>query len=203
MVKAVEAEAEELLREGKLVCLLGGEHTVSVGVARAAAKLFEKPVVLQLDAHCDLRDSYQGTRFSHACTARRMMEACEVVQVGPRSLSEEEDIFRREREVVTFFADEWSSTKVAECVRGKDVFFDLDLDCLDPSVMPAVGTPEPGGLSYGQVVELARLVAKNARVVAVSAVELAPVPGLVFPQFTAARLCYKLVSLALASRGGS
>ena len=201
VVNAVEAEAEELLREGKLLCLLGGEHTVSIGIARAAAKVFQEPVVLQLDAHCDLRDSYQGTPFSHACTARRMMDACELVQAGQRSLSEEEQSFRRRKAVATFFAgEEWRPEDVAESVRGRDVFFDVDLDCLDPSEMPAVGTPEPGGLSYGEVVELARLVSRRARVIAVSAVELAPVPGPFFPQFTAARLCYKMLSLALASR---
>ena len=203
MLKAVEAEAGGLLREEKLVCLLGGEHTVSVGVARAVAKAFEEPLIVQLDAHCDLRDSYQGTRFSHACAARRMMESCEVVQVGQRSLSEEEEAFRRESGVTTFFAGEgWTPETVAEKVRGRDVFLDVDLDCLDPSEMPAVGTPEPGGFSYRELVDIIRAVTKEARVRAVSAVELAPVPGLLFPQFAAARLCYRMISLALAAGSG-
>jgi len=193
----------------RLVAVLGGEHTISVGVARALARrLAGKLVAVQIDAHADLREEYECTPYSHACAARRIVESCPVFQVGIRNISSGEEEFRRSSSRVrTVFAEEALADPVrllealGSFVRGRAVYLTIDLDGLDPSVMPAVGTPEPGGLSWALVLEIARTIVRECESLACfDVVELAPIPGLVAPEFLAASLVYKLMSLALARR---
>jgi len=189
-----------------LLAVLGGEHSISAGVARGlvAARGGEDLVAVQIDAHADLRDEYEGTRYSHACAARRIAETCPVFQIGVRNISAEGEAFRRgSGRVTTVFADQANAgpellAELAGFVRGKSVYLTIDLDGLDPSIMPAVGTPEPDGLSWARTVEIARVICRAAaQVPALDVVELCPVPYLRGPEFLAAKLTYKLISLAL------
>jgi agmatinase len=187
--------------------ILGGEHSISAATARALARIVPKGklVAVQIDAHADLRDEYEGSRLSHACAARRILDVCPLYQVGIRNISAGEEPFRRScRRVTTVFSEEATAPRaaylksLANFVRGKSVFLTIDLDGLDPSIMPAVGTPEPGGLSWERTLDVVRTVMGNAASVPVfDVVELAPIAGLVAPDFLAAKLVYKLFSYAL------
>ncbi len=190
----------------ELLAVLGGEHTISVGVVRglAQAKGAGDLVAVQIDAHADLRDEYEGSPYSHACATRRILETCPVFQIGIRNISAAEDAFRRQSSrVTTVFAEEAVGGSeflgdLARFVRGNRVFLTIDLDGLDPAIMPAVGTPEPGGLSWAGTLDIVRVVCREAAGLPVfDLVELAPIPGLIAPDFLAARLAYKIMSLAL------
>jgi agmatinase len=178
--------------------VLGGEHTVSVGAVQAIAESHPDLVAVVLDAHADLRNEYQGSPFSHACATRRISEICPVVQVGVRSFSREEAEFLRGRDWHFIPAkkirpgSDWISEAVSP-IRGRPVYLSIDLDALDPSIMPAVGTPEPGGMSWAEVLSLTSEIARQAEVVAFDVVELAPIPGLTAPDFLAAELIYKIM----------
>ncbi|MGH9863452.1 MAG: agmatinase [Candidatus Acidiferrales bacterium] len=188
-----------LLEEGKFPVLLGGEHSLTPPAVSAAARKFPDLSVLQIDAHADLRDTYQGNRNSHACALRRVVEICPIVQVGIRSLSVEEsaDIPRLKTEI--FWAKdiasrppgEWAAEIVA--ALSPRVYLTFDLDGLDPSIMPATGTPEPGGLSWEQVTALLRVVTRQRQLVGMDVVELLPTPGLHHADFLAAKLIYRIL----------
>jgi agmatinase len=192
-----------------LLAVLGGEHSLSAGVARglAAARPGLDLVAVQIDAHADLADEYDGSRFSHACAARRILDTCPVFQVGIRSLSAAEEKFRRSSSrVQTVFAEDakpggaWLKA-LGRFVKGKTVFLTIDVDGLDPSIMPAVGTPEPGGISWETLLDVARVICREAGSLPVfDVVELAPIRGLISPDYICARLVYKIMSLALMRR---
>ena len=200
----------------RILAILGGEHSISAGAVRGVAAAMRPKgrskardlVVVQVDAHGDLRDSYEGSRWSHACAGRRILDVCPLFQVGVRSLSAEEaELLRRRRDVKAVFASEAAEGRaaldaLASFVRGKRVYLSIDLDGLDPSIMPAVGTPEPGGLSWQRLLEVVRVVLSEAAgVPAFDVVELAPIPGQHAPDYLAATLVYKVISLALLGRG--
>jgi agmatinase len=197
MIGAIRQVVSDVLMDKKIPVLLGGEHSVTLGAVQAVQAAFPDLTVLQLDAHADLRESYQGTPFSHACIARRIQELCPLVQAGIRSLSEEEAIFMKEGTIKTFSADlildepAWID-KICEHLTG-DVYITIDLDVLDPAFMPSTGTPEPGGVSWREVLRLVRGVAKKCRVRGFDVVELSPIPGHVAPDFLAAKLIYRIM----------
>ena len=210
MVEAIEGAVGDLLGgrpAPEVLAILGGEHTISAGVVRGLARHAppRSLVAVQIDANADLRDEYEGTPFSHACAARRILDVCPVFQVGIRNISASEEPFRRRcRRVRTVFAEDAASPRgaflkdLAAFVRGKTVFLTIDLDGLDPSIMPAVGTPEPGGLDWGRTLDVVRTVCRSAaRVPVFDVVELAPIPGLHAPDFLAATLVYRILSLLL------
>ncbi len=186
-----------LLEEGKFPVLLGGEHSMTPPAVSAAARKFPDLSVLQIDAHADLRDTYQGNRNSHACALRRVVEICPIVQVGIRSLSTEEaaDIPRLKtkifwaKDIVGRPVGEWAAEVVA--ALSPHVYLTFDLDGLDPSIMPATGTPEPGGLSWEQVTALLRAVTRQRQLVGMDVVELLPTAGLHHADFLAAKLIYR------------
>jgi agmatinase len=192
-----------------LLMVLGGEHSISPGVVRGLARARPRLdlVAVHVDAHADLAVEYDGTAYSHACAAWRIQSVCPVFQVGIRSLSAAEDAFlRRTTRVRTVFGEDakpggaWLKA-LARFVRGKDVYLTIDVDGLDPSIMPAVGTPEPGGLSWETTLDVVRTVGAAARSLPVcDVVELSPIPGMTAPDFLCARLVYKIMSVALASR---
>ncbi|MBI4499466.1 MAG: agmatinase [Chloroflexi bacterium] len=201
MLARVSAVTRSLLDAGKLVVLLGGEHSLSAGAARAHAERYADLTVLYLDAHADLRDTYQGTRFSHACTARRIAEFAPLVQVGVRSLSREEHDFLRTRpDIVTFYAEDGPldgpAVERIVAALGSRVYISIDLDVLDPALMSAVGTPEPGGLTWDQTLRLLRTVAQRREIVGFDVVELSPPQGPLSCVYTAAKLTYKLIGYA-------
>ena len=217
MVGIVEGAVKELLSgvtRPQVLGVLGGEHTISAGVVRglAGAQTADSLVAVHVDAHSDMREEYEGSPYSHACAAKRILEVCPIFQIGIRNLSSEEASFLSSCDRVrTVFAEDSIDPKgrflsdLAQFVRNKRVFLTIDLDGLDPSIMPSVGTPEPGGISWERVLEIARTVSRHAAEVPVfDVVELAPIPGFRAPDFLAAKLVYKLFSYTLgADRKGT
>jgi len=205
MVEKVEQAAGKVFDDGKLLATLGGEHTISVGVVRAAARRYPKLSVLVLDAHADLRDEYLECKFSHACTGARLLEICPVVQVGVRSYSEEEAeaVARRQHEI--FLAaevinrDDWHE-RVISLLTDK-VYISIDLDVFDIGVMPSVGTPEPGGLGWYEVLRFLKKVTAAKNIVGFDVVELRPIADNPAPDFAAAKLTYKLIGYAARLKG--
>ena len=197
MINAVRKKITRIVALNKIPVMLGGEHSITLGAVQAVVEQYPKLTVLQLDAHADLRDSYQGTPYNHACVARRITEICPLVQVGIRSMSKEEGDFLPQSKVKSYSADYVSENKnwvetVCNNLHG-DIFITIDLDVFDPSIMPATGTPEPGGLSWRDVLQLLRLVSHKCHIRGFDVVELAPLPGIVAPDFMAAKLIYRLM----------
>jgi agmatinase len=197
MIGAVRKKIKRIVAQDKIPVMLGGEHSITLGAVQAVAEKYPKLTVLQFDAHADLRDSYQGTPYNHACVARQIAGFCDLVQVGIRSMSREEGDFLRKSNVKSYSADDvfdhqnWAETIVGQ-IKG-DVYVTIDLDVFDPSVMPATGTPEPGGLFWRDVLNLLRLVSRKCSVRGFDVVELAPLPGMVAPDFMAAKLIYRFM----------
>ena len=195
------AVSETLIDGGRIVGLLGGDHSITVGAVRAFMRRHADLSVLYLDAHADMRDEYQGSPWSHACTARRVQEMCPLVEVGVRSLSEAERRFIDDQDLPVYF---WpNETAPVDDVLPRvvgllsdTVYVSIDLDVLDPSIMAAVGTPEPGGMSWHSATRLLRHVAERKRIVGFDVVELSPGEGPEACAFTAAKLAYKLIGYA-------
>ena len=203
-VDAIRRSVKGFLDDGKLVCVVGGEHTVTIGSAQAVRDQCPNLSVLYLDAHADLRDSYGGMRINHACVARRVSETCPVVQIGVRSLSEEEAPLTNSGNVTTVFAREMHSGLAVESAVERltqNVYITIDMDAFDPAVIPAVGTPEPGGLDWRQVNAILETVCQKRRVCGFDVVELCPIPASTVSEYSAARLIYRLIGLIARSRG--
>lgn len=202
MISAVHRTVAGVIADGKIPVMLGGEHSVSFGAVQAVREAFPALTVLQLDAHADLRESYQGSPFSHAAVARRIAEICPLVQAGIRSMSVEEAEFLAVSPIKSYPADfilgsgSWCETICGE-LQG-DVYLTVDLDVLDPAVMPATGTPEPGGIAWRDLIRLIREVAKRCRIQGFDVVELAPIPGMVAPDFLASKLVYRIMGYLTA-----
>jgi len=204
MVSTVREATSELLAEDRILIGLGGEHSVSIGLIQAHAARHRDLTVLQLDAHADTRDSYEGSRFNHACVMARAAEVARTVSVGVRSMDASEVPGLDRRRV--FFAHEFSAGKTTRAVLDLldgPVYVTIDLDVLDPAEMPATGTPEPGGLGYRQVLRLLAEVCMRRLVVGFDVVELMPMAGNRAPDFLAARLIYQLMAYLDAGRGGN
>jgi agmatinase len=195
MMLALEDEARKLLKTGKFICMLGGEHSITAPVVRAFAGQFPKLSVLQIDAHADLRESYEGTPHSHASAMRRVLEVCPAVQVGIRSLSIEEARAIPRLPTSVFYAKDiigrtdWIERAVD--ALSEDVYLTIDIDGLDPSLVPATGTPEPGGLTWYEVLALLRAVASKRNVVGMDLVELCGPSASNASAFLSAKLIYK------------
>jgi agmatinase len=199
MLDRIGSRVDEVVSRGGLPVVLGGEHTVSLGAIRALARRREFTVV-SLDAHADLRDTYQDSAYSHACFLRRALESADCCAIGVRSISREEIEFAREAGVHIVFAHRLAETAGVDFgFLPERIYVSIDIDVLDPSVMPSTGTPEPGGLSwYGTTAILESLVA-GREVVGFDLVELCPQPGNYGPDFTAAKLVYRMMGLVLRS----
>ncbi|MEW5982479.1 MAG: agmatinase [Acidobacteriota bacterium] len=186
----------------KFVVALGGEHAITAPLVAGMASAHPGLTVLQIDAHADLRESYLGDPHSHASAMRRVLEHAPAVQVGIRNLSAPEAHAVRDLPTTVFYDwnmredDAWMERVVG--ALGDPVYISIDCDGLDPAVMPAVGTPEPGGLSWRELLQLLRRVMRHRQVIACDVVELCPIPGFVAPNFLAARLVYKLVGYRFA-----
>lgn len=195
-VEAVRQRVKEFLEKDKFTVVIGGEHSVSIGAVKAHAADGKDITVLQLDAHADLRDEYEGSRYNHACVMARIKELCPIVQVGIRSMdSSEKDFVDKQR---IFFANDirdkpdWLNEVIAKL--SENVYITIDLDVFDPSVMPSTGTPEPGGLLWYEVLGLLKPVCIERNVVGFDVVELCPNETNKAPDFLAAKLIYKLLS---------
>ncbi|MFP3869685.1 MAG: agmatinase [Syntrophobacteria bacterium] len=198
MVARVRAIGEKALDCGLFPLMLGGEHLLSLGIIQAVAGRVDGFSILQLDAHADLRKTYQGTEYSNACVMRLAAKYGQVVPVGVRSLSLEEHLWARNRQLPIFYAGElhkrqdWQEEVVGHLLP--QVYLTVDLDVFDPASMPAVGTPEPGGLSWYDVLRLIRLVSRRRHLVGADIMELCPQPGNIAPDFLAAKLAGKLLA---------
>ena len=196
MVEAVESTIDHYLNEEKFVTVLGGEHSVSIGCIRSFNKNFEDLTVLQLDAHSDLRPSYEGSKNNHACALHEASFTTNLIQVGIRSMDSCEVEFLKEDKLFTSYdirSNAYWQEDVVNCL-GDNVYITIDLDVFDPSIMPSTGTPEPGGLLWNETLDLLKKVFKNSNVVGFDIVELAPKDQLSAPNFMAAKLYYKLLS---------
>jgi agmatinase len=205
MVNQVEEASVWVLDQGKTSIMVGGEHSLTTGAVRAYSARHSSLSVLQLDAHADLRPEYQGTPFSHASVMSRVREICPAVQVGIRSISQEESERIQSRKWPVF-----SMRSVREMngdysaivdALSDEVYITVDLDGFDPSECPGVGTPEPGGLSWFQVGDLLEQVATRKRLVGFDIMELMPLPGDVRSEFLASRLLYRMWGWTLVSQG--
>ena len=197
---SVEHAVGAIADSGRLPVLLGGEHSVTVGAVRALAQRFPDLTVIQIDAHGDLRDAYQGSRMSHACVMRRVLEICPAIGIGLRCLSEEEVGVIASGAITVVgehdLRQDWSALdRALSTVRGP-VYLTVDLDALDPSVMPAVAFPEPGGFSWAELCRIMRAIAEKAPIVGCDVVELAPALGSPACSYIAAQVVYKLIGYA-------
>lgn len=207
-VAQIAATVAETARSGKFLVGLGGEHTVSVGFGRGLLEALGGPLtVVQIDAHSDLRDEYEGTPYSHACIARRLLELPgieQVLQLGIRSVSSEEVAFARAhpKQVRVWYAEDvhdggWRG-ELIDRLLDRRVYLTIDVDGLDPSIVMATGTPEPDGLTWNETLDIIRTVARAAEIVAFDCVELAPVDGLRASDFAVAKLVYKTISIIMS-----
>jgi len=196
MVEAVFDNVKYYLGKGKFTIVIGGEHSVSIGSVKAHAEKYDDLTILQLDAHTDLRDEYNGSKYNHACVMARAKEVCPIVQVGVRSMDiGEKDFIDSSR--IFFAKDIYGKTDWIEKVIPKlsdNIYITIDLDVFDPSIMPSTGTPEPGGLLWYDVLALLKTVSTKKNVVGFDVVELCPDDRNKAPDFLAAKLIYKLLS---------
>ena len=195
----LEKETEKILLDKKFPIILGGEHSISVAPIRVCKKFYKDLSVVHFDAHADLRDKYEGTRQSHACVMRRVCEGfIPIVQIGIRNHSKEEaEFIKSARLKKPFYAYEMynSDSWMDEALKllTNNVYISFDVDVFDPSIMPSTGTPEPGGMNWYQVVTFFKKLCTAKNVIGADFVELAPLDGCPAPDFTVAKLIYKLI----------
>lgn len=205
MIKRVKKASTEIISSGNIPVILGGEHSITLGLVQALLEKYPDLSVLQLDAHADMREEYQDTPFNHACVARRISEICPIVQVGIRSLSvEEAEFLKAEKKAGKKAGTRIKTHYATDVIKGinwdtvardlsKNICITVDLDVFDPSIMPATGTPEPGGLGWYDALGVLRKVISRKNVVGFDVVELCPLPGNIAPDFLAAKLVYKMM----------
>lgn len=200
MVEAAEKETLKFLDAGKFVVTIGGEHSVSIGPIQAYAKRFKNLSVIQIDAHADLRDSYEGSKNNHACVMARAQDLCPIVQVGIRSM----DVGEKDRldpkrvfwgHKVTQ-CEEWMDQAID--LLTDDVYLTIDLDGFDPSIMPSTGTPEPGGMMWYPTLKFIKKLIERKNLVGFDIVELCPNPEEKSSDFLATKLLYKILSYKFA-----
>ncbi len=206
-LKQLEEIVAAVVEVGKFPFVLGGEHSITCAAIRPLAAKYDDLVVLQLDAHADLRDGYQGEKYSHASAMRRVLDHANVriVQVGIRGLCQDEADFydaNRDRIQMNLGIDQakWDIEKIVAPLKGRPVYITFDIDALDAAIMPATGTPVPGGMSYLQALAILRRACEVSNVVGADLVEFAPIKGFHAYDFTAAALAYKILNYALAKR---
>lgn len=198
VVGEIRRVASEIVSRGKFPVVIGGEHSITAPIVAAVAGRHPGLSVLQIDAHADLRDTYMGTPHNHACAMRRVLDYAPATQVGIRSLSPEEAAAIPSLRTHVFYdfnmrADPGWMDRVVDTLSDT-VYVTIDVDGFDPAIMPATGTPEPGGLSWYEVLGLLRRVAERKHVVGFDLVELSPIGGNVAPSFLCAKLIYKFLT---------
>lgn len=206
-LELLSRSVKNLLDANKFVVTLGGEHTISQATVKAHLEKYPDLTVLQFDAHSDLRESYDGTRLSHASVMARvseMMDPRRIVQIGIRAQCIEEAQTIRQKGIHTFYAHQVrAGLRLADAVLPyltDHVYVTFDVDGFDPSIMPSTGTPEPNGLLWQETMELLRMIGERTTIIGFDVVELAPIRGLVHSDLTTARLTYKLMNYAFITR---
>lgn len=208
MLQATQDTVLQLIKDDKFVIALGGEHSITAGVVKAYQQHLSEPfTVVQIDAHGDLRYEYEGSIHNHACVMRRVLEmGIPSLPVGIRAICKEEaDLIQRKQIPIIWARDiatqpDWMEKAIAQ-IKTRHVFITIDLDGIDPSSMPGVGTPEPGGLSWYGLLQFLRRVFETHSVIGCDVMELAPAKDVVVSQFTAAKLVYKLIGYHALSQG--
>jgi agmatinase len=201
-IDRIELAAQELIAQNKMVIGLGGEHSVTLGLVRAYQKKYPKLTVIQLDAHADLRDRYEGTQYSHACVMRRIRDlAVPTIGIGIRSMSRAEaEYIRQNQDAVKIIPakqiklnnNSWISEIIAHIQTP--VYVTIDIDVFDPAFVPGTGTPEPGGLDWYEITRFLAELTKRVDIVGFDIVELSPLGGQVVSEFLAAKLVYKFLN---------
>ena len=196
MFESVYESTKELLKANKFLTFFGGEHSISIGVIKAFYEAHPDITILQLDAHADLRAEYHGSPYNHACAAYDASKNANLIQVGIRSMDTSEVQYMDKNKC--YFAEDiyghsaWIEDSISKMTDK--VYITLDLDVFDPSIMPATGTPEPGGMLWNPMIQYLKKVFQQKNVLGFDIVELAPIEGLKAPQFLAAKLYYKMLS---------
>ena len=206
MVNKVYENIKGILGKDKFPVLIGGEHSISVGAVKAVTQKHDKVSVLHLDAHYDLRDVYEGSKYSHACAARRFLEYASVVEVGGRSLCKEEQTFIDTKPNNLHIKDmyairnniRWKNEVFASL--SENVYISLDLDVFDPSIMPSTGTPEPGGLGWYDIISLIKFVSETKNIIGLDVVELMPIEKFKAPDFMTAKLIYRIIGYIFGNK---
>ncbi|MBL6784753.1 MAG: agmatinase [Rickettsiales bacterium] len=204
---------EKVVDDNKFPLVLGGEHSISAGSIRPFVKKYKDLAILHFDAHADLRDGYEGEYYSHASALRRCLDDkaqksennIDLVSIGIRNISSEEIPFleRNQHRINMFFAKDkknWDIEKIVSILRNRPVYLTFDVDGFDSSLMPATGTPEPGGLFWDDVIEIISKVSKNSNIVGADVNELSPRKGMHSCDFLAAKLVYKILSYSFIKR---
>jgi agmatinase len=194
-----------VLKDGKIPITLGGEHAITVGALLGISGRYQDFGIVHFDAHADLRDTYENNKYSHACVMHRALDMeVPIYQIGVRSLSYEEEELRKGRSIGHLDAAQIAATGIPATILPGDfpnvIYLSIDVDVLDPSIMPATGTPEPGGLSWYQMMEIVRTILKDRLVIGFDVVELAPINGLHAGDYTIARLIYNIIGMIVRSR---
>lgn len=208
MLQVTEETVSNLIAGGKFVIGLGGEHSITTGIVEAYRKIHSAPfTVVQIDAHGDLRHEYEGSIHNHACVMRRIVNmGLPTVQIGIRSICREEADLIKDKQLPVFRAREiamqpdWMERALA-AIQTEKVFFTIDLDGIDPTLIPGVGTPEPGGLNWYSLTTFIRRVFETHDVIGCDVMELAPIQDSVVSEFTAAKLVYKLIGYQAIAKG--
>ena len=209
LIESITDAARPVLARDAFLLTLGGEHALTTGPYRAAAEVHDDLAIVGIDAHLDLRDTYEGTPWSHACVLRRIVDefSPRVLWVGARSLAAEERDFLKTEPAIDVrwahaIAEEPDRSWIDRAIAPlpEKVYLTIDVDGLDPSIIPGTGTPEPGGLDYRTVLAFVRALAAQRTIVAADVVELAPIEGQQGSEFTSAKLAAKLVAAVLAAR---
>ena len=200
MIKRIEGEITPILNDRKIPLLLGGEHTISLGSLRPIAKSKKRMTFLHFDAHSDSRDSLLGSKYCHACVLARARELCGTFSVGVRSIDEQSA--KNDCDILYMKdASEMGNEEIVKSIlknTEKDIYLSIDLDVLDPSEMPSVGTPEPDGFSFHQLKNIIKGVVPKRNVMGIDVVELNPIPGLTAPNYLAAKLVYLTIGYSFA-----
>ncbi len=216
-IETIAARVCQLQQDGKFVVTIGGEHSITGGVVAGYRRaLGDEPfTVVQIDAHGDLRDIYEGSRYNHACVMRRVLDlGVPIVPIGIRSICQEEADLIRDRQLPVIWADEiaadrhqtspnhptWIDRAIA-AIPTKKVFLTIDLDGLDATVIPGVGTPQPGGLDWYETLAFVRRLFAEKEAIGMDVMELCPLPGLVISEFTAAKLVYRAIGYQAKAQG--
>ncbi|MBI2664373.1 agmatinase [Candidatus Woesearchaeota archaeon] len=197
-IDRVYESTKKILEDGKKFVMLGGEHSLTSGAVRAFKEKYPGLSVLHVDAHADMADLNGGSKWDHGCVARRCYEMCPVVLAGIRSLADDQAEFIEKEKIPVFWAhetlakqdDRWMDEAISKL--SDIVYLTIDLDALDPGIMPAVGTPQPGGFDWFTLLKFLRKLSAK-KVVGFDVMEFMPIPGMHAPDFTAAKLVYKLI----------
>ena len=197
----IEKINENLIKKNKLPVVLGGEHSLTAGAIRPFVKKFKKIYLLHFDAHADLRNSYNGNKFSHASAIRRCLDFknVNVISFGIRNISSSEIPFykKNKKRIKIFWAKDklnWKLSNLKKILKNQKVYITFDVDGFDSSVMPATGTPEPGGLFWDETIKIIKAATRTAKIVGIDVNELSPIKGFDSYNFLVAKLVYKILS---------